>query len=276
MLEEQKENRNSIFSYTAPNIAKQKDVVHGFFTKLGGISDSVYQPLYCNGYSVDNSENVINYQAIVCNSLGFPHNELRILKQIHSACVITIKDKAQATSHLQADALITNLPNILLGVKTADCVPILVVDTKNKIIAVIHAGWKGAILGIIDNTLHAMKNLGADIAHMATALGPCIQQESYEVDQALYNKFIEDDKASSCFFINSKQAKHYMFDLPGYCFNKLKQIGIQVIDRLGIDTYSNPNTLFSFRRATHENTNLDARAQCGRQLSVIGLVMQEP
>ncbi|OJW73593.1 MAG: hypothetical protein BGO68_03080 [Candidatus Amoebophilus sp. 36-38] len=257
----------------SPTLAKyNKLVAHGFFARLGGVSNSVYQSLNCNIQSADRLENVIKNQTIVCHSLGFTQKDLRMLDQVHSASVITIKNKTQTTSHLQADALVTKLPNLLLGVKTADCIPILLFDVKNKIIAVAHAGWKGAVSEIIDHTILAMQNLGAEISHIVTALGPCIQQKSYEVDQAFYNKFIEHDALNKQFFINAKKIAHYMFDLPRYCVNKLKQIGIQTIDNLDIDTYSNPDTLFSFRRATHENKNPEATVECGRQLSVIGML----
>ncbi len=266
------EEKNTIFRYIAPGLAKQDNLAHGFFTRIGGISSSVYKSLNCNVSSADSTENVTKNRKIICNTLGFAYNNLKTLNQVHSTSVITISDAAQATEHLRADALVTALPNILLGIKTADCVPILFFDIKRKILAAAHAGWKGAISGIIDNTVFAMQSLGAEISNIVASIGPCIQQESYEVDQVFYDKVIEKDILDKRFFINSVKAEHYMFNLPGYCLNRLKKIGIQTIDNLGIDTYSNPSTLFSFRRATHENKNPGTKIEYGTQLSVIGIL----
>jgi YfiH family protein len=271
-FEDLKERKKDIFKYTAPNLVKQDKLAHGFFTKIGGVSESVYSSLNCNTNCEDNPENIVKNQEIVCNALSFTYNNLKILDQVHSASVIIIHDMVQATSHLQADALVTNLSGILLGVKTADCVPILFFDSKNKIIAAAHAGWKGAIAGILENTILTMQNLGAEISNIIAAIGPSIQQQSYEVDQAFYHKFIEKDPLTSQFFIDSTKTTYYMFDLAKYCINKLEKIGIQTIDHLSIDTYSNPDMLFSFRRTTYENKNLGNQLECGRQLSVIGML----
>lgn len=269
MPSNQKEKNNSIFSYNSPILTNQGSLAHGFFTRLGGISSSVYESLNCNTQSSDKIENVIKNQTIICHNLGFTHNNLRMADQIHSASVIVIKDKAQQTSGLKADALVTQSSNILLGIKTADCVPILFFDNKSNTIGAAHAGWKGALSGVIENTILAMQSLGAGVNHIIAAIGPCIQQASYEVDECLYAQFIEKDHTNKQFFINSNKANHYLFDLSGYCIGSLKKIGIRTIDNLNIDTYSNRDTLFSFRRSAHETNGLE----CGRQLSVIGLLL---
>jgi YfiH family protein len=247
--------------YTDPNMAKQSKLIHGFFTRF-----SILSSIGIAG----NFKNMSDTEGIVYKTFVSAYQNLKISDQIHSASVITIYNKAEITFNKQADALVTNIPTILLGVKTADCVPILFFDTKNRIIAAAHAGWKGAFAGVIKNTIFAMKNIGADISSIVASIGPCIQQASYEVNQAFYNKFIENDIANSQFFIGSKRATHHMFDLPAYCINKLKKSGIQSINHLGIDTYSNSDILFSFRRATHENKNCGTDIKYGKQLSVIG------
>jgi len=258
--------------YTASNMNKQGKLVHGFFTKINKAKNRIYKSSKCNADSVDTLKDVVDNNKIICNTLGFAYEDLKTLNQVHSASVITIYNKAEITSNIQADALITSVPNILLGVKTADCVPILFFDIENKIIAAAHAGWKGALAGIIENTILAMKNIGADISTIVTSIGPCIQQKSYEVSQDFHNKFTENNIANSQFFIPSRRTAHHMFNLPGYCVNRLKKNGIQNIDNLGIDTYSNPATLFSFRRATHKNKNLGAEVKYGKQLSIIGML----
>jgi YfiH family protein len=267
-----KERKKNILKYTAPNLVKQNKLAHGFFTKIGGVSESVYSSLNCNTNGKDKPENVVKNQKIVCNALNFSYNNLKILDQVHSASVITIADATQVTSHLQADALVTNLSGILLGIKTADCVPALFFDSKNKIIAAAHAGWKGAIAGILEHTILAMKNLGAEISNIIVAIGPSIQQESYEVGQAFYHTFVTNDPSNSQFFVISNRTTYYMFDLAKYCINKLENMGIQVIDHLRIDTYSNADSFFSFRRINYGSKKLVNQFECGRQLSVIGLL----
>ncbi|ACE06467.1 hypothetical protein Aasi_1128 [Candidatus Amoebophilus asiaticus 5a2] len=264
--------KETIFMYTAPSLSKQAKLAHGFFTRIGGVSTSVYSSLNCQANCNDNPENIVTNQSLVCSAVGFNYNDLRILDQIHSASVITIHNKEKTTSCLQADALVTSLSGILLGIRTADCVPILFFDSKNKVIAAAHAGWKGTVAGVIENTILAMQNLGAEVPNILTSIGPCIQQSFYEIDQAFYGGIVEQNNSYERFFIRSKQADHYMFDLPGYCVEKLQQVGVKTIDNLEIDTYSNPNILFSFRRAAHENKNSSKRAECGRQLSVIGML----
>ncbi|AIF81848.1 hypothetical protein I862_06470 [endosymbiont of Acanthamoeba sp. UWC8] len=260
------------FKYSSLKLAEQANLVHGFFTRKGGVSkDLHFQSLNCNLASSDSKKNVITNREIISNSLGFPYNKLITVTQTHSNHVITMKDGDEHIKHPAADALVTNLPGILLGIKTADCVPILFFDPKEKIIAAAHAGWKGAVSGIIDNTIAAMQNLGANIADIICVIGPCIQQVSYEVDEKFYNNFISVNPTSREFFIDSKQADHYMFDLPAYCMARLKNIGIQHIDNLGIDTYSNPE-FFSYRRATHEKSfNKEGKMEYGTQLSVVGM-----
>ncbi|MBA8666454.1 peptidoglycan editing factor PgeF [Holosporaceae bacterium 'Namur'] len=264
--------KSKAFKYFSLKLAEQANLVHGFFTREGGVSkDLHFQSLNCNLASSDSKKNVITNREIISNNLGFPHNKLITVTQIHSNRTITIKEGNEHIKHPEADALVTNLPGILLGIKTADCVPILFFDSKKQIVAAAHAGWKGAISGIADNTVAAMQNLGADISDIICVIGPCIQQASYEVDESFYNNFIIDNPSNRKFFIDSKQADHYMFDLPAYCVERLKIMGIQHIDNLGRDTYSNPE-FFSYRRATHEKSfNKEGKVEYGTQLSVVGI-----
>jgi YfiH family protein len=265
-------NRNNeMFKYNSFSLLRNENLAHGFFTRGGGVSNTEdFFSLNCNPRSSDDKENVLKNQKLVCKSLGFKSDNLKLINQVHSSKVVTILDTHQELNEMQADALVTTVPDLLLGINTADCVPILFFEPHNRIIAAAHAGWKGALNGIIENTLHAMEDLGGMLPSIIASIGPCIQQYSYEVDQTFYDQFLSKNNNNSMFFINSKNKDHYMFDLPGYCIHKLRQIGLLKIENLGIDTYSNPNVLFSFRRSTHENTS-SAKPKFGTQLSVIGL-----
>jgi hypothetical protein len=268
-----KQEKETFFKYNSVFLQKQKKLVHGFCTREGGVStDPHYKSLNCNPFSLDDPKNVKDNKAIICERLGFKNSSLKTINQTHSDKVITLNDASIDTSSLQADALVTNLPNLLLGIQTADCVPILFFEPQNRIIAATHAGWKGAFSGIIENTILAMQELGAMTPAIIAAIGPCIQQFSYEVDLNFYIKFIELNPSNFMFFVPSETVDHYMFDLPGYCMHRLRKLGLLKVENLGIDTYSNPNLLFSFRRATHENSNPDERPKYGNQLSVIGLL----
>lgn len=198
---------------------------------------------------------------------GFKNSHTLFLNQIHGNEVVIIDDEKKI--YLQqglpkADAIITNLKNINIAVVTADCAPILFFDSENKIIAAAHAGWRGAKSGIIENTVKAMKNLGAKKIH--AIIGPLILQDSYEVSQEFFDDFLVEDKANSRFFKNGAAPNKHLFDLPFYVEEKLKNCQVVEIKNVKIDTYKNEKTLFSFRRSTHKNEN-----DCGRNVSLIAI-----
>lgn len=263
---------NKIVKYFSLKLGEQNNLAHGFFTRKGGVSkDPYFQSLNCNLASSDSKENVIANREKISNNLGFSYNRLITVVQVHSNRVVTVTGKNEHINTLEADGLVTDLPGILLGVKTADCVPILFFDPKKRVIAAAHAGWKGAISGIIENTIFGMQDLGTDIPDIICAVGACIQQKSYETDEKFYNNFIVDDPDNYKFFIQSKREGYYMFDLPAYCTTRLKNIGVQYIDNLGIDTYSNSD-FFSYRRAVHQkNFDAEGKIEYGTQLSVVGM-----
>jgi YfiH family protein len=196
---------------------------------------------------------------------GFNYSDLLLVNQVHGAEVVVIdeKEKIHGEQNLpKADALVTNLQGIVIGIITADCAPILFFDEEKKVIAATHAGWPGAKLGVISATVTAMKKLGAE--KISAIIGPMIQQKSYEVSQEFFDDFMREDSANKIFFIDGVKPGKYFFDLPSYVEKKLRESGIEKIENERIDTYENEGKLFSFRRSTHREEK-----DCGRNVSVI-------
>ena len=165
----------------------------------------------------------------------------------------------------QADALVTDRPGLVLGVVTADCAPVLLADRVAGVIGASHTGWKGAAAGVTDNTIAAMEQLGAKRSRITAAIGPCIAQASYEVDQAFVAQFCADDPGNARHFAAGR-AGHAQFDLEGYVAARLESAGIGEVERLGADTYADPARFYSYRRATHLG-----EPNYGRQIALIGL-----
>jgi len=193
-----------------------------------------------------------------------PGADLSTVFQVHSANVETVSDLFDG-NRPEADAMVTDRPGILLGILTADCVPVLFADIRAGIIGAAHSGWKGSIAGVSEATVTAMENLGADRNRITTAIGPCIAQKSYEVDDGFFRRFADDDATNERFFSYGKPG-HYQFDIEGYVAASLAKIGISTVECLSEDTYSQPNRFFSYRRTCHNN-----EVDYGRQISVIGL-----
>lgn len=195
----------------------------------------------------------------------FPTNSILLLKQIHSDQVMVVDspEKIYGNHNLpKADALVTNLPNIAIGIVTADCSPILFFDRERKIIGAAHAGWRGARSGVISSTILAMKKLGAE--NIEAIIGPMIQQKSYEVSQDFMDDFLHEDSANKSLFTNGLNPGKFLFDLPSYVEKKIVESGINKIQNSRIDTYTNEEKYFSFRRSTHQK-----ESDCGRNISVI-------
>ena len=196
---------------------------------------------------------------------GFSSQKVLFVNQIHGAevCVIDAPQKIHGDQNLpKADALVTNLSNVVLGVFTADCAPILLFDEEEKIIATAHAGWPGAKLGVVASTILQMKNLGAK--NISAIIGPTIQQNSYEVSPDFFDDFMRENSENKKFFINGKNPSKYLFDLPNYVKEKLLKAGVKKIKNQKVDTYKNEESFYSFRRSTHQN-----QQDCGRNISVI-------
>ena len=249
------------------SLENNSNVKHAFFTRNGGVSKNIYSSLNIGLSSNDNKDNIIENRNRVATSFSLSINNLCIASQIHSNKVFVIDNpNVDIKSTPEADAIVTNQKNIIISVLTADCTPILFYDKKNQIIGAAHSGWKGAINGIVDNTVEEMLNLGASLSSITAIIGPTIRQKSYEVDNKFRDNFINENNNNAQFFINSIKDNHYMFDLPSYIKSKLNNIQVSDIHDLEIDTYSNEDMFFSYRRKTHRNED-----DYGRQISAICL-----
>lgn len=247
----------------ADNLAL-KGLTHGFFGRPGGVSTGVYAGLNCGPGSGDEREAVIENRRRAMEALGSP--KLVTLYQVHSATAVIVGKPWEIGESPHADAMATNVQGLALGILTADCAPVLLADTEARVIGAAHAGWKGAIGGVTDSVIAKMEELGATRERIATAIGPCIAQVSYEVDAAFRDRFITDQADNTNFFIASDREGHFRFDLEGYVAARLAAAGIRNIARLAADTYADEVRFYSFRRATHRGEK-----DYGRDLSAIAL-----
>jgi YfiH family protein len=254
-----------------PHLSDIPDIKHGFFTRKNGVSDGLYASLNCGPGSGDDVEKVMQNRARVTADIGAKAESLCVPHQIHSGKAVIVNAPWHWKDAPQADALVTNKPNITLGVLTADCLPILMADAENRIIAAVHAGWKGAFDGVIEAALAAMHQLGADNRYIVASIGPAIAQKSYEVGGEFYARFIQQDIAHERFFAASLRGGHYLFDLKAYAKQRLEKAGIPQINVLANDNCLEENAFFSFRRAT-----LRKETVYGRQISVISLASPRP
>jgi YfiH family protein len=239
-------------------------IAHGFFGRQGGISSGLYESLNCGPGSGDDPENVKANRALVASALG--GGKILSLYQIHSAECLAVKDPWDA-DRPQADAMVSDVPGLVLSILTADCVPVLFHGlAKNKpVIGAAHAGWRGAVGGILERTVEKMvKDYKADPKTIKAIIGPCIHKKSYEVDGGFYETFLKQDPENDRFFQGARKAGHYMFDLPGYCAARLALAGVGKVLIEGSDTYADEARFFSFRRTTHR-----AEKDYGRQISAI-------
>ena len=241
------------------------DVAHGFFGRRGGVSDGDLASLNCGLGSGDDPALIAENRRRVADAV-LPGAALTGLYQVHGNRCVIVDSETDLAARPEADALATRTPGILLGILTADCVPVLFADREVGVVGAAHAGWKGAIAGVTDATLDAMESLGARRANIAVAIGPCIARASYEVDEAFVARFLSDDPANEHFFAAGKPG-HAMFDIAAYVAARLAAAGVTRIAIGGQDTYALPQDYFSYRRACHKGEDT-----YGRQLSVIGLM----
>ncbi|WP_373489507.1 peptidoglycan editing factor PgeF [Blastomonas sp.] len=241
------------------------DLPHGFTGRRGGVSTGIVAGLNVGLGSHDDPAAVHENRRLAASAI-LPGAALVTLHQVHSADVIHVTEPIPVDARPRADAMVTDRPGLLLGVLGADCPPILFADVRAQIIGAAHSGWKGAFAGVGEATVAAMEWLGADRTHIAAAIGPCIQQKSYEVDAGFFERFAQADAANERFFREGKPG-HYQFDLEGYIAARVAAFGIGTVHCSGMDTYGNEADYFSFRRATHRG-----EPDYGRQLGAIGLV----
>ncbi len=237
-------------------------IQHGFMTHQGGVSSYPFASLNINFGKGDQDESVTENRRRIALTFGEPLENLCTVVQVHGTKTVVVENAFQIDKRPEADAMVTNTPGVILGVSTADCVPVLLVDPIERVIGAAHAGWRGATQGILQSTLQAMEDLGAKREHITAALGPCIWQSSYEVDQEFYENLLQD----SAFFIPSSRSNHWLFDLPGYVEKTLRTIGLSQIDSSPKNTFTNPKLFCSFRRWT-----LFKEPPMGGQLSIIKL-----
>ena len=228
------------------------------------MSSGIYQSLNCGTGSKDNKEMVLNNRAKAMAALSLPSDALITCLQTHSSEAITITNNNRNQSVYVGDGLITNIPKVALGILTADCSPVLFSDAKNSIIGAAHAGWKGAVGGILESTISGMRQQGAQVDEISCAIGPTIGPLSYEVGPEFPKTFIESDSSNVKYFRPSKQKNHFMFDLPSFIESRLSKIGIKKIFQLGCDTYQDPKNFYSYRRSCHKDEE-----DYGRLLSTI-------
>ncbi len=251
-------------------LIQNNSIRHGFFDNTGGVSTGVYTSLNCGPGSADNPAYITENRRRVLQQLELPAAHLLTLHQIHSPQALTIITPWELADRPQADAMVTTHKNLALGILTADCCPILFADAQHGVIGAAHAGWRGAFGGVVENTLTAMRGLGATPATIIAAIGPTIQQANYEVDNDFRIRFMAIDSNNKTFFAVSNKTDHYLFNLPAYVRHRLAKAGIKTIDDCALDTYPPDNNFFSFRRRCHEEPS-NPQPEYGRQISVICL-----
>lgn len=247
--------------FTADNIK----VDHGFFTRQGGVSDGLYDSLNCGVGSDDDADHVRqNLEAVKAEISA---ERLLTLYQVHgSSCVAVTHDNFAPWSRPKADAMITDVPNVALGVLTADCTPVLFhgKNEKGEVVAAAHAGWKGAVGGVLKSVIERFETYNIRPRDVSAAIGPCIGPNSYEVSEIFAAPFVAQDANNIQFFVDAPRVGHLMFNMPAYVKARLHALGVHDVTDQNLDTYSNEDLFFSYRRKTHRE-----EFDYGRQISAI-------
>jgi hypothetical protein len=250
----------------APSLADLDGVQHRFFTRRGGVSSGLYSSLNCGYGSEDPPENVRENRRRAAGQFDLAEPDLLTVHQIHSTDVLTVGEtRWKSPGAPRADALVTDRPGVALGVMAADCAPVLFADGQARVIGAAHAGWKGALGGVVDTTLAAMEKLGARRDRVQAVVGPCIGPASYEVGPEFPAPFLAQDAGNAAFFGAAPRAGHFLFDLPGYLLHRLTLAGVTA-RKTGHDTLTARDDFFSYRRNT-----LRGVRDYGRGLSAIVL-----
>ena len=242
---------------------------HGFFTRRGGVSTGSYASLNCSVSSQDDPHAVLENRARVARSLGTDPVRLLGLTQVHGIDVVTATEPWAVGAGEKADAMVTDCPGLALGIVTADCAPVLFADRGGKIVGAAHAGWRGAVAGILEATIAAMTALGASPEGMTAVVGPCIAQVSYEVGPDLRGAILVRSAADSAFFAAGQRDGRWQFDLPGYCAARLRAAGLGQVIVTGVDTLAEEDRFFSHRRRTLALGGGAKAGPIGHQISVI-------
>jgi YfiH family protein len=241
-------------------------VRHGFFTREGGVSEGIYASLNCGFGSDDDKARVAANRARAMAALGVAPEALVNGYQVHGADVFAVGDAPPATPP-RADALVTRTPGVALAILTADCAPVLFADPDARVVGAAHAGWRGAIGGVLDAAVAAMERLGAARGHVVAAVGPCIAQRSYQVGPEFPVPFLDEDPANARFFAADPEGGRFRFDLEGYVVARLERIGVAAVHAANTDTCPDDMPYFSYRRSCQLG-----EPDYGRHLSAIALM----
>jgi len=243
-----------------------KNIRHAFFTRQGGVSGGLYTSLNGGVGSRDDATDVAENRSRMAAALGVEPQCLLTAYQIHSPQAVVVETAWTPQDRPRADGIVTRTPDLAIGVTTADCGPILLADPAVGVIGAAHAGWRGALTGIIETTVAAMEQLGAERGRIHAALGPTIRQRNYEVGPDLIARFAADDPDSQRFFVAAPREGHALFDLAGFIGMRLARAGVEQFEDLELCTYADPVRFFSFRRSTHQG-----EADYGRHVNAIAL-----
>lgn len=251
---------------TLPNLADLKSIRHGFLTRNGGVSEGIYRSLNCGLGSKDDAAKVAENRERALKAVGLPAGSLVTAYQVHSARVAEV-DKLWTGDRPEIDGMVSRTQGVSLGILTADCVPVLFADPDAGIVGAAHAGWRGAVTGVLQATVKAMVDQGAKVERIRAAIGPCIGGASYEVGPEFPAPFLAQDAAHATFFRPGVREGRQMFDIEGYVTARLKQLKLAEVEAAHRDTCGERETFFSYRRST-----LRSEPDYGRHVSVIGLV----
>ena len=241
-------------------------VRHAFFTRRGGVSGGLFASLNCGFGSRDAPGDVARNRAIAASRLGVAADRLVSCHQVHGTTAITVETAWRREENPRADAMVTTIPGIALGVLAADCAPVLFADPEARIIGAAHGGWRGALAGVMEATVAAMTRLGARPERIRAGIGPCIAQPSYEVGAEFHQIFTASDPDNRRFFQPASRSGHFLFDLPCYIADRLSRLGLAAVERTPHDTAAEEEHFFSYRRAW-----LRGESDYGRGLAAIAL-----
>ncbi len=250
----------------AHTLAQLPGIRHAFFTRAGGVSGGIYASLNAGVGSNDEPAKVAENRARMASAMGVPPERFLTCYQIHSPDVVVAAEPWSGNGRPRADAIVTRVPGLAIGVSTADCGPVLFADPRARVIGAAHAGWRGALTGVTDQTIVAMEKLGAARERIVAALGPMIRQKNYETGADLRDRFVAADQANERFFRPAERDGHFMFDLAGYVAARLAAAGVGTIEDVDACTYADVERFFSYRRMTHRG-----EADYGRHVNAIVL-----
>ena len=250
----------------ASSLSALAGVRHAFFTRAGGVSQGLYATLNAGVGSDDEPANVAENRARMAAALAVQPQHLLTAYQIHSADVVVAEAPWTQAARPRADAIVTRVPGLAIGVSTADCGPVFLADPETRVIGAAHAGWRGALSGIVEATVAAMERLGAERGRVLAAIGPMIRQPNYEVGSDLVDRFVAADAGNARFFARAGRGGHALFDLAGYIAARLARAGVAHVEDLGLCTYAEPEKFFSYRRTMHR-----AESDYGRHVNAIAL-----